>query len=265
MTIIRAKSVIDAYREQSRASSIHELSGRSGKKFYTQFINKKIIKKLKFKPTDRVVDIGCGDGTLLYLICDKVKECVGIAPTNEEILRLQREYDDLYNLNFGKGISTHVPLISMGFEKVICNGVFLLLTSKRLALRSMIELSRLCKPGGLVWIGEVLNREEKDYDFGESIIKWLFIKLKKGDLSGFGKSLFRLTFAVFTKEPFVIHPKKLLVLSNEEIKDYAEKAGLVLLWSSKHRRVNRSGRIFAVDNRTDYLFKKRKRRDTHES
>src|SRR5215472_10472025 len=94
MPVIRVDNYIDAYRLRSHAEDVHELAARPGKKSVTEFVNRRILEELQPAPGDLVVDIGCGDGSLLRMLDESIKS-VGIVATIEEKLRLESVYPGL--------------------------------------------------------------------------------------------------------------------------------------------------------------------------
>jgi hypothetical protein len=57
---------IDAYGEKAEAADIHLMSWRSRKEL-TDFICKQILAAINPRSDDFLVDIGCGDGSLLKM------------------------------------------------------------------------------------------------------------------------------------------------------------------------------------------------------
>ena len=68
-----------------------KFSGRGTNQTLTEFINDRILMELAIEPGDRLVDIGCGDGTLLRLAISAqgAGNAVGLSGSEEEAASLR--------------------------------------------------------------------------------------------------------------------------------------------------------------------------------
>ncbi len=115
--------------------------------------------RLDLQPTDRVLEVGCGSGCLLLKLRDRVGEVVGTDFSANMLKHLD-----------GTGVETHcceadaLPFPDDSFDKVCCNGVVQYFPDEDYARRAVSELLRVCRPGGRVLIGDVINGQLKaDY------------------------------------------------------------------------------------------------------
>jgi cyclopropane fatty-acyl-phospholipid synthase-like methyltransferase len=70
-------------------TDIHKFSGRGSDCVLTEFINQRILAELAIDVHDRLVDIGCGDGTLLRAALQAgVSSAIGLSGAEEEAERL---------------------------------------------------------------------------------------------------------------------------------------------------------------------------------
>src|SRR5215831_10706663 len=83
MPIIRVDNYLDAYRLRAHSDDPHDLAARPDKKEVTEFVNRRILEALQPGSDDFVVDIGCGEGSLLRMVDQKIK-IVGIVGTPDE-------------------------------------------------------------------------------------------------------------------------------------------------------------------------------------
>jgi cyclopropane fatty-acyl-phospholipid synthase-like methyltransferase len=90
MSILRVSNYIEFYRYLAASSDIHEISGRGSDLAATQFANSRILEALELTFDDTLLDIGCGDGSLLESANGLVKKGLGIVPTQEETSKLQQ-------------------------------------------------------------------------------------------------------------------------------------------------------------------------------
>src|SRR5215472_18299764 len=84
MPVLRVNNYVEAYRQRALCKDIHELAGRPNKNATTEFVNRQILEAIQPTRSDVLVDIGCGDASLLKMADGRVLECIGIAGTPEE-------------------------------------------------------------------------------------------------------------------------------------------------------------------------------------
>jgi ubiquinone/menaquinone biosynthesis C-methylase UbiE len=126
-------------------NDIHELSGRGRSPVLTEFINRRILEELAVKPHDRLVDIGCGDGTLLrYALQSGVQDAAGFNGTEEEAAPLRA-----LGLNVGQACSDALPLPDRCASVVVCNAVLLIVAAEKIPA-SLREIARIAEPGARI-------------------------------------------------------------------------------------------------------------------
>ena len=129
---------------------VRKLSGRGTDDTLTTFINRRILQELPIKPQDRLVDIGCGDGTLLRAALQVgVGEVIGLSGTEEEAEQLRG-----VGLNVKYARSDSLPLPDQSASAVVANGVLHIVPADQLPA-SLREIARIAEPGARIWIGEI--------------------------------------------------------------------------------------------------------------
>ena len=95
MTIYKAKTLIDTYRYKAKSNNIHELNGRPNRPDLTDFIAEEICKKIRPKDNSVLLDIGCGDATLLRKLASPYQlstvKLLGVLPTREELIKVKEK------------------------------------------------------------------------------------------------------------------------------------------------------------------------------
>ena len=88
--------------------------------------------------------------------------------------------DGVQGIRVEQGLATQLPLADGSADKVVVNGVLLLLPGEEEVLRCLAEIRRICKDGATVYLGEIPDRNEfADRPYGDSIASWLWWVLRQ--------------------------------------------------------------------------------------
>jgi ubiquinone/menaquinone biosynthesis C-methylase UbiE len=115
-------------------------------------IGQEYADRLDLQPSDRVLEVGCGSGCLLLELKPRVAEIVGVDFAQDMLRHLD-----------GTGVETHcseaqdLPFPSASFDKVYCHGVVQYFPDEAYATEAVLEMLRVCRPGGRVLVGDVIN------------------------------------------------------------------------------------------------------------
>jgi len=165
--------ILEVYRYRSKSNDINDLSGRLGRPDLTKFINEKIIACLPIERHSILVDVGCGDASLLIRTKELIEKfqgtLIGISPTIEEVTRL-REHIKPKDIKILEGTISKINLPNDFADIVVCNSVLhgggQTVESVHLALN---EFNRILKTKGILYIGELSSQDElgpiKDHHF----------------------------------------------------------------------------------------------------
>ena len=115
-------SYIEYYRYLASLPTIHHLAGRGDDTATTTFANARVLEALQLEPDDSLLDIGCGDGSLLKAADGLVSRRTGIAPRAEETRQLQMS---IPGVTFLEGAVDGIPLEAASASKIVCNGVLI--------------------------------------------------------------------------------------------------------------------------------------------
>lgn len=257
MSIVRCRTHIEAYRHRSRASDANELSGRTNRPDLTRFVNARIVETLHLQRSDTLVDVGCGDGTLLRLACHKINRGVGILPTEEEVARVTAELQKIgSNIEILQGVAERTNWSAGSADKVVCNGVIILLESYRVDA-ALMELARIAKAQALVFVGEIPQSDENiDWNYGDSVVLWLWSIWWRQGVAAFRQRLRQTLRALLSAEPLIITPKKLFYESPSSFIERASQHGLSLLWHGPHLELSTTGETSPSKTRYNYLFRR---------
>ena len=145
MPVFRINNYIDAYRLRAACEDLHELAPRPNKRPVTEFVSRQILDAIQPGPDDVLVDIGCGDATLLKMAFGRAEKCIGIVASVEEKLRLEGAAPGLC---FIASNAQQLPLESGNASKIVCNAVLFYLPTVSDVQAALREMARIARPGG---------------------------------------------------------------------------------------------------------------------
>lgn len=220
-------TAIEAYRRAASAPDIHNMSGRIGQPLVTKFINENIIEAIAPQIGDTIIDIGCGDASLLAAMSDKLgAACAlyGVLPTDEEVSRVRSERSA--EINFSKGTAITPDLNNISADKLICNGVLIYI--RRSEYKSALTgFRRLCKEGAIVYIGEILEVNEHRSD------DWI------------------VNFKNFIKR----FRSRISWCPRTEFIEIAKASGFALVKDLQHMHCGPDGSPYILETRRDYILR----------
>jgi ubiquinone/menaquinone biosynthesis C-methylase UbiE len=160
---------------------IHGFSGRGSNHTLTEFINRRILTELAITPQDRLVDIGCEDGTLLRSALQAgVSNEVGLGGTEDEAKLLRAA-----GLTVKHAYADCLPLPDQCASAVVCNSILHIVPGDKIAA-SLREIARIAEPKARIWIGEIPRfREPSSIRRFENVPAMLWWLLRKRGLQTF--------------------------------------------------------------------------------
>lgn len=247
MAIIVLNNYFEAYARMAAEGYPHKLAGRGDKVEMTNFVNDIILQRLNPRPSDSLLDVGCGDGLLLRKCIDRVSSAVGTVATLEEaecvkkVLPSEVVVAQINRLQFdGERI-----------DKVVCNGVLFLVETETEVKQGLLEIHRVTKPGGMVWIGEIPDINEFSNSYrGKSIFGLLLFLLRRHSVRAFLGMCRRLIRCALGLEDVVLHNFGHYFASPSEFVSLAKGCGLHLKEFFRHQ--DGDGKYSAT--RYDYIF-----------
>ena len=150
--ISRSHDYVEYCRENAtRLKTLHDLAMRgAGKEEITAAIHQRIVNDVGLGPGDDLVDIGCGDGTLLRMaLTIGVRSALGFLATPEEVKLVRAT-----GLNVRQAFSDRLPIPDASASVVVCNSVLLVVPREKISA-SLSEIHRVARPGGRIYIGEI--------------------------------------------------------------------------------------------------------------
>jgi ubiquinone/menaquinone biosynthesis C-methylase UbiE len=206
----------------------------------------RLAARLPLAPTASVLDVGPGDGTLFRILAHRVARCCGADPSAVAVSRLKQLHADLANVEFVIGTATALPFPAHTFDIVVVNSVLQSLSSTGEILDAMRELVRVCKPGGIVFVGELPFQPE----LSKGVLPHLARKLHESGAA----NLLRLLWNVYAKpvlrgEPVLSYPATNLFVPAEDFVAFCKSLGLAAE-VTRHQELRRPSLT-----RNDYLLR----------
>jgi ubiquinone/menaquinone biosynthesis C-methylase UbiE len=123
----------------------------------------KVLRRF-LKPTDQILDLGCGWGRITYAMATSGYDVVGVdLSKNLLTYARQRSVESGMKIRFDQRSLKSIPYPDGSFDKVICLwGAYNHLPSTTEQINSMDEMFRVLQPGGMAFI-EMGNGERKKY------------------------------------------------------------------------------------------------------
>lgn len=155
---------------------------------YWPYINHRAQFGLKYlRPSDVVLDIGCGDGYITNILKDKCKDIIGIDYSEEAVQEAKEQYPTLECCHMS---STNLIFKPESFDKVVC---FEILEHQTLsqARKTIDEIHRILKQNGMI-IGSTPLRNNCNttpstyahiYEYSESELRDLLGKFQGVEIS----------------------------------------------------------------------------------
>lgn len=120
-----------------------------------------IREKLLLDSQHRLLEVGCGCGMVLSTLLQDNQTGVGIDFSHSLLAKARAFGVRLHNIELIAGEAARPPVADDTFDRVFCYSVFQCLPTPQYAVRSLRELIRVCKPGGVILVGDVFGCVER--------------------------------------------------------------------------------------------------------
>jgi SAM-dependent methyltransferase len=234
-------------RETARhVRTLQDLSLRGrNKEDITRQIHVDIVAAVGLQSGDDLVDIGCGDGTLLRMAEPTgTKSAIGLLATEEEVSLLRRS-----GLNVKQGFTDQLPISDESASVVVCNSVLLVVPREKIPA-SLREICRIAKPGARIFLGEIpfVQGQAPDPRFESRRETLSYLYRTYGLRTWFGMLRRMAYWELMGRPPVILDGTRISFYAPpEEFIAMADAAGLQLVRYWQHGHPN---------TRNNYLFRK---------
>lgn len=245
--IVHSDDYVEYCRETAvRSKHLHDLASRGrGKEEITRLVQERIVREVELAPGDDLVDIGCGDGTLLRMATELgAHSAQGLHATEEEAALVRS-----LGFTVKQGLSHRLPISDATASVVVCNSVLLVVPRENIP-DTLREICRIAKPGARVFLGEIPfvpgSAPEPQFENARDTLSYLYHK--HGLRTWFGM-LRRMTYSKVTGRPMIIH-------NGKKVAFYAEPEEFIAMTQAAGLRLVRYWQYEYIKTRNNYLFYK---------
>jgi ubiquinone/menaquinone biosynthesis C-methylase UbiE len=156
---VRSDDYVEYCRQSAKhARDLHDLALRGRHlKEVTRIICDDIAEQISLGPGDDLVDIGCGDGSLLRVARERgARSAIGLLATDEEVTLVRRT-----GLDVRQALAHQLPLPDQCASAVVCNNVLLIVPYDQIPA-SLREICRIAKSDARIYVGEIPETAPKD-------------------------------------------------------------------------------------------------------
>ena len=113
--------------------------------------------------SDEVLECACGTGMLSAVIAERCRHLTATDYSRKMLIRAEKNLSGFHNVTYRYADITALEYPDASFDKVVAGNVIHLLDEP---LKTLHELNRVCKPGGVLIIPTYMNKDRKERESG---------------------------------------------------------------------------------------------------
>jgi len=136
-----------------------------------------IIPEMDLDDGLRLLDVGCGDGKLLFALAGFLQSCelYGVDISEKKIRKCQKKKKS-NSIKFNLAAAEKLPFEDEYFDAITCTNLIHHLPQR---VRAIDEMYRVLKPGGILYILEGIHSKSYKQKFDKMLRQTKFIKPQK--------------------------------------------------------------------------------------
>lgn len=111
-----------------------------------------LSERLKLTKNDSLLEVGCGNGLLLKRLKNQAKYVFGVDLSIEMLKQIKDP-----QIKTVQAEASNLPFENCVFDKIVSHSIFHYFPNLKYAENSVLEMVRVCKPGGRIVISDILN------------------------------------------------------------------------------------------------------------
>jgi ubiquinone/menaquinone biosynthesis C-methylase UbiE len=185
----------------------------------------RVATELPLRADSRVLDVGPGDGALFREIAGRVACCRGVDPSHAAVEKLTRLFSDAPNVSFELGRADALRIPSDAFDIVVINSVLQMSSDLAEVERALGEMVRVCRPGGLIFVGELPFLDE----MADGILAKLGRSCRAYGARNFVRTLvYTYVRPLLHGEPIILYPAVNLHVDEQKMREFGERLGVTV-------------------------------------
>jgi ubiquinone/menaquinone biosynthesis C-methylase UbiE len=154
LIIKQMKEIWDASgKSKNPMEAIHFLvDGKPADERIYDDIADEVSNRLSLNKDDNLLEVGCGNGLLIKRLENRVKSITGIDISLEMLKGIKNTTTNVCQAEAGI-----LPFHDYMFDKVVSHSIFHYFPDLEYAENAVMEMLRVCKPGGQILISDILN------------------------------------------------------------------------------------------------------------
>ena len=105
--------------------------------------------------SNSILDVGCGNGLLLSALAGGIEKISGVDYADAMVSKAK---SSIPNGHFEAGPANRLTFNSNEYSRVLCYSIFHYFPDVNYAQQTLNELVRVCRPGGVILVGDLLDK-----------------------------------------------------------------------------------------------------------
>ncbi|WP_170885463.1 methyltransferase domain-containing protein [Bacillus alkalicellulosilyticus] len=175
----------------------------------------------------KVLDVGCGTGAMVNLISDCLPETefIGVDNSTAILDTARTQHSHKESITFVHSDATALPFSDNTFDFVYTRLVLMHNSNPNEIIR---EMTRVCKPGGVICAVEIDDGTQVFHPHGDELSTLIQANIKHASLHGTDRTIGRKLYSFFTSENSV-SDVKIIIQTSDYLNENRQDADIPIL------------------------------------